>query len=71
MRAVRKSRKELEIVGWKDPPNELKTGEANPPPNKVACFELNVKLNNTWALDQDQVEYAKFIQNFAPTYSNC
>ena len=43
-----------------DPPNEVKDGEADPPPSKIVRFELNIKSNLT--------EYANtFIQNFAST----
>ena len=44
----------------KDPSNEVKDGEADPPPNKIVRFELNIKSN--------LAEYANtFIENFTPT----
>ena len=43
-----------------DPSNEVKDGEADPPPNKIVRFELNIKSN--------LAEYANtFIDNFTPT----
>ena len=43
----------------------MENNEANPPPNKIACSELDDKLNTTWSLDPDLAEYADiFIQNF-------
>ena len=36
-----KPRTELEKTGWNDPPNKLES-EADPPPNKMARFELNI-----------------------------
>lgn len=44
----------------KDPSNEVKDGEVDPPPNKIVRFELNIKSN--------LAEYANtFIENFTPT----
>ena len=37
-------------MGSNDPPNKLEDGEADPPPSKIACFELNIKSNNKWVL---------------------
>ena len=46
----------------------MENGEANPPPYKIECFELNVGSNNKWVPDLDLAEYANgFIQKFAPT----
>ena len=63
----------LEQVDSNDPPHEVENSEANQPLNKIACFELNVKPNNTQALGLDLAEYANvFIQNFTEyIYTNC
>ena len=37
----------LEQVCSNDSPSDVEAGEADPPPNKIARFELNVQLNNT------------------------
>lgn len=54
-------------MGSNDSPNEVDDSEADPSPNKIACFKLNVQSNNTWVLDPNLAEYVKkFIQSFNP-----
>lgn len=54
-------------MGSNNLPNEVEATEANPASSKIARFELDVKLNNTWALDPNRVEYVdRLTQSFGP-----
>lgn len=45
----------------------MEATEAIPASSKIARFELDVKLNNTWALDPNLVEYGdRLTQSFGP-----
>lgn len=57
-----------EQEGSNDTQNEVEGGEVEPPPNKFARVKLNVKSNNTQALDLELAKYAnKYIQKLAST----
>lgn len=57
-----------EQEGSNDTQNEVEGGEGEPPPNKFARVKLNVKSNNTQALDLELAKYAnKYIQKLAST----